>query len=111
MDSNHRVLRKLLYRQPHSTSVPNTRTDGGSGRDRTDDPLLAKQTLSQLSYTPMKRPVTGSGAAQSLRPISALEARDRRGLLVLVAGAGLEPAGPLGSGLWAPHAAGYATFR
>ena len=26
---------------------------GGDNRDRTDDPLLAKQVLSQLSYTPM----------------------------------------------------------
>ena len=26
---------------------------GGDERDRTDDPLLAKQVLSQLSYTPM----------------------------------------------------------
>ena len=26
--------------------------DGGAGRDRTDDPLLAKQVLSQLSYSP-----------------------------------------------------------
>ena len=25
---------------------------GGDERDRTDDPLLAKQVLSQLSYTP-----------------------------------------------------------
>ena len=25
---------------------------GGRGRDRTGDPLLAKQVLSQLSYTP-----------------------------------------------------------
>jgi hypothetical protein len=25
---------------------------GGAGRDRTDDPLLAKQVLSQLSYGP-----------------------------------------------------------
>ena len=25
---------------------------GGDNRDRTDDPLLAKQVLSQLSYTP-----------------------------------------------------------
>ena len=28
-------------------------TVGGDNRDRTDDPLLAKQVLSQLSYTPM----------------------------------------------------------
>ena len=26
---------------------------GGASRDRTDDPLLAKQVLSQLSYGPM----------------------------------------------------------
>ena len=26
---------------------------GGAGRDRTDDLLLAKQALSQLSYSPM----------------------------------------------------------
>ena len=30
----------------------NRREDGGGERDRTDDPLLAKQVLSQLSYTP-----------------------------------------------------------
>lgn len=29
-----------------------TRMSGGGGRDRTDDPLLAKQVLSQLSYAP-----------------------------------------------------------
>ena len=28
---------------------------GGADRDRTDDPLLAKQVLSQLSYSPMFR--------------------------------------------------------
>jgi hypothetical protein len=28
---------------------------GGGERDRTDDPLLAKQVLSQLSYTPLWR--------------------------------------------------------
>ena len=33
---------------------------GGGERDRTDDLLLAKQALSQLSYTPAKE-VTGSG--------------------------------------------------
>ena len=27
---------------------------GGADRDRTDDPLLAKQVLSQLSYSPFK---------------------------------------------------------
>ena len=29
---------------------------GGADRDRTDDPLLAKQVLSQLSYSPWPRP-------------------------------------------------------
>ena len=29
---------------------------GGGERDRTDDPLLAKQVLSQLSYTPKTVP-------------------------------------------------------
>ena len=28
--------------------------NGGAYRDRTDDPLLAKQVLSQLSYSPKK---------------------------------------------------------
>jgi hypothetical protein len=32
--------------------VQHSRTDGGGERDRTDDLLLAKQALSQLSYTP-----------------------------------------------------------
>ena len=27
---------------------------GGAGRNRTDDPLLAKQVLSQLSYSPIR---------------------------------------------------------
>ena len=34
--------------------VPN----GGGERDRTDDLLLAKQALSQLSYTPFQEPGT-----------------------------------------------------
>jgi hypothetical protein len=33
---------------------------GGASRDRTDDPLLAKQVLSQLSYGPMpEKALTG----------------------------------------------------
>lgn len=42
--SNH-----LSYRPKKSSS------DGGASRDRTDDPLLAKQVLSQLSYGPVVR--------------------------------------------------------
>lgn len=35
---------------PESTTSPES--SGGASRDRTDDPLLAKQMLSQLSYGP-----------------------------------------------------------
>ena len=38
---------------------------GGASRDRTDDPLLAKQVLSQLSYGP----VNSDGGRQPLRAI------------------------------------------
>ena len=33
--------------------LPGRRRTGGASRDRTDDPLLAKQVLSQLSYGPV----------------------------------------------------------
>lgn len=33
--------------------LPTEPETGGASRDRTDDPLLAKQVLSQLSYGPM----------------------------------------------------------
>ena len=35
--------------------------DGGADRDRTGDPLLAKQVLSQLSYSPVHRLFTDEG--------------------------------------------------
>ena len=34
---------------------------GGASRDRTDDPLLAKQVLSQLSYGPVCRDALNAG--------------------------------------------------
>src|SRR5690606_13918935 len=37
---------------------------GGASRDRTDDPLLAKQVLSQLSYGPLDS-VGGSGRTRT----------------------------------------------
>ena len=43
--------------RPHGHPRPG----GGGGRDRTDDPLLAKQVLSQLSYAPI-RPFAPQGA-------------------------------------------------
>ena len=39
---------------------------GGAGRDRTDDPLLAKQVLSQLSYSPASD--GGSGWTRTIDP-------------------------------------------
>jgi hypothetical protein len=39
---------------------------GGGRRDRTDDPLLAKQVLSQLSYAPLKH--GGSGRNRTYDP-------------------------------------------
>ena len=43
---------------------------GGRGRDRTGDPLLAKQVLSQLSYTPTEKNYTHSKALSSFLPVS-----------------------------------------
>ena len=46
------VRSNLLSYGPSLDSVPFR--VGGDNRDRTDDPLLAKQVLSQLSYTPIQ---------------------------------------------------------
>ena len=45
---------KLVFLQRISLSL-NTKRIGGAERDRTADPLLAKQVLSQLSYSPNHR--------------------------------------------------------
>ena len=44
--------REAVYRAPHLTTPFSIPKNGGGERDRTDDLLLAKQALSQLSYTP-----------------------------------------------------------
>src|SRR5690606_18306010 len=57
--TNHIGSTQTLANDCILVSTPN----GGAGRDRTDDPLLAKQVLSQLSYGPLlvKTPrITGS---------------------------------------------------
>jgi hypothetical protein len=41
--------------------VSSSCVNGGASRDRTDDPLLAKQVLSQLSYGPNMRILVGLG--------------------------------------------------
>ena len=47
--TNHIGSTQTLANDCILVSTPN----GGAGRDRTDDPLLAKQVLSQLSYGPL----------------------------------------------------------
>ena len=48
-DANFYFFKDKDYRPPASTPKP-----GGAERDRTADPLLAKQVLSQLSYSPIQ---------------------------------------------------------
>jgi hypothetical protein len=70
--------------------------DGGADRDRTGDPLLAKQVLSQLSYSPVhglpmnRRPVS-SGAIfapkHSSRRKSGGSGKSRTSDLTLIRGA------------------------
>ena len=45
------------------TQTAETRKNGGARRDRTDDLLLAKQALSQLSYGPAALPELSRGPA------------------------------------------------
>ena len=52
-------------RSNHLSYAPNV---GGDEEDRTPDPLLAKQVLSQLSYTPMC--VKWCSSATSIHPRS-----------------------------------------
>ena len=49
--ANPLARRTWSVRSPHRTAARGEEGGGGE-RDRTDDPLLAKQVLSQLSYTP-----------------------------------------------------------
>ena len=50
--SDSRAKTQLTSGQCRNASGFSARVGGGE-RDRTDDPLLAKQVLSQLSYTPV----------------------------------------------------------
>ena len=45
----------ILANEPRKLAAPS----GGARRDRTDDLLLAKQALSQLSYGPLRSQQTG----------------------------------------------------
>lgn len=58
--------RKLVFHSNDWLPILSTPKIGGAGRDRTDDPLLAKQVLSQLSYGPLisLRKVVGLGGLE-----------------------------------------------
>ena len=47
-----RHQKKAPHAEAFSSGYCLTGSTGGASRDRTDDPLLAKQVLSQLSYGP-----------------------------------------------------------
>jgi hypothetical protein len=55
------------FSETHDPRAQRATRIGGGGRDRTDDPLLAKQVLSQLSYTPNRR--VQQPAQQPARPL------------------------------------------
>ncbi len=63
-DENQRFRSRTFFplRQTEPPSRPSACADGGDDRVRTDDPLLAKQVLSQLSYVP------GTSTDQSRAP-------------------------------------------
>ena len=52
LEDNWLALIALLLVSLPTTQSHASGKSGGAYRDRTDDPLLAKQVLSQLSYTP-----------------------------------------------------------
>jgi hypothetical protein len=60
-DAGEQVSARRTSRGVTSLAQPwsGARQSGGGERDRTDDPLLAKQVLSQLSYTPV---ISGGGS-------------------------------------------------
>ena len=53
--STHGVECSTLKTKPQRSTLHSGVENGGGERDRTDDLLLAKQALSQLSYTPDKK--------------------------------------------------------
>ena len=65
---------KLLFPQDTRPHLPPQRI-GGAERDRTADPLLAKQVLSQLSYSPVPSPITPGDPAIEPCPPARADAR------------------------------------
>ena len=65
--TGRQTLRSKDQMEAGTLSYDLSRISGGGERDRTDDLLLAKQALSQLSYTPA-RLVGGSGWVRTIDP-------------------------------------------
>ena len=60
-----RVMQTFISSKDISTALSTPNCIGGAERDRTADPLLAKQVLSQLSYSPIQ--VAPQGFNQEIR--------------------------------------------
>lgn len=60
-DAKRLFLQRISYDRQ---SQFNTKRIGGAERDRTADPLLAKQVLSQLSYSPNHSSVNPKGLSR-----------------------------------------------
>ena len=75
--SNRLSYEPILFRRP-PLPLP---FSGGGKRIRTDDPLLAKQVLYQLSYTPVVQPaLTLSRCLRALKTIQLLLNKPRNSL-------------------------------
>jgi hypothetical protein len=61
LKSQHPIYRMLKLEQ---VCFDVLRENGGADRDRTDDILLAKQALSQLSYSPIPTSITKAGGEE-----------------------------------------------
>jgi hypothetical protein len=64
--SRQRCRWRRIERRCSDCRLLNSDHWNGAGRDRTDDPLLAKQVLSQLSYSPADP--GGSGWIRTIDP-------------------------------------------
>ena len=62
----------LSRRCSNQLSYATIRVSGGAGRSRTDDILLAKQALYQLSYGPFGVSGIGAGVRRQSDPVAAI---------------------------------------
>src|SRR2546428_14174122 len=79
----------LLYNGAGEAFIsPQPQFVGGADRDRTDDPLLAKQVLSQLSYSPGSKKQKSESRSQKSSRAQALLLLSAFSLLPLLVGLG-----------------------